>query len=175
MPGKIDIRQLKDDVEALYASAPTRADILIESYLENRLNALQLDEKLEILEKLTDMTQIAERDTGDENTMLTGSLSESISLLLGQEALSADLSSEAFSERLLDSFNTVFDNLNRLISSINMTLFGEGAGNVTIRHVIGSHIEGSAERNSLESYIGQINKAFLVTHQAFQIHAIIYQ
>jgi len=177
MPGKIDIRQLKDDVEALYASAPTRADILIESYLENRLNALQLDEKLEILEKLTDMTQIAERDTGDENTMLTGSLSESISLLLGQEALSADLSSEAFSERLLDSFNTVFDNLNRLISSINMTLFGEGAGNVTIRHVIGSHIEGSAERNSLESYIGQINKAFLVTHQAFQtaIKSIVSQ
>ena len=95
-------------------------------------------------------------------------MSRLISLLLSKTVSVTDLTSEEMTDRLLDSFNTVFDNLNRLIGSINTTLFGEGAGNKTIRHMIGEHIDGDVEVKSLESYIGQIDKAFLITHQAFQ-------
>ena len=49
-----------------------------------------------------------------------------------------------------------------------MTLYGGSRGDETIRQVIGSHIEGTTEHNSLESYIGKINQAFLTTHQAFK-------
>jgi hypothetical protein len=166
-PG-VDHQQLMIEIENLYASAPSGAENLIEAYLENRLRSLEATERLACLEKLIAETGPQQPVTAAPAAGQVESLSRLFSLLLGKDVSAADLTSGEMTDRLLDSFNTVFDNLNRLIRSINTTLFGEGAGDKTIRHMIGEHIDGDAEVKSLESYIGQIDKAFLITHQAFQ-------
>lgn len=168
MAQSIDHEQLLVEIENLNASAPSSAEKLIEAYLENRLSSLEPVERLACLEKLTTETGLRQEVTAAPVVGQMESLSKLYSLLLSKTVSIADLTSGEITDRLLDSFNTVFDNLNRLIGSINTTLFGEGAGDKTIRHMIGEHIDGDAEKKSLESYIGQIDRAFLVTHQAFQ-------
>ena len=49
---------------------------------------------------------------------------------------------------------------------IDSTLLGKVRGEETIRQVIGFHLEGQDQTKSLESYLGQINKAFLQAQQA---------
>ncbi|RLB95983.1 MAG: hypothetical protein DRH90_25030, partial [Deltaproteobacteria bacterium] len=167
MAHSVDHEQLLVEIENLYASAPSSAEKLIEAYLENRLSSLEATERLTCLKKLTAETGQGQQKAAAPAVGQVESLSRLFSLLLSKTVSVADLTSGEMTDRLLDSFNTVFDNLNRLIGSINTTLFGEGAGDKTIRHMIGEHIDGDAEKKSLESYIGQIDRAFLVTHQAF--------
>jgi hypothetical protein len=65
--------------------------------------------------------------------------------------------------------NTIFNSLNELISVINMTFSGNSdTGDQTIRQFIGFHLEGGDQTQSLENYIGQINRAFLTTQKAFK-------
>ena len=168
MAKRIDHEQLLVEIENLYASAPASAETLIEAYLENRLRSLEPAERVAHLEKLTAEAGTRQPVTAAPAAGQMDALSRLFSLLLSKTVSVADLRSGEVTDRLLDSLNTVFDNLNRLIGSINTTLFGAGAGDKTIRHMIGEHIDGDAEKTSLENYIGQIDKAFLVTHQAFQ-------
>jgi len=49
-----------------------------------------------------------------------------------------------------------------------MTLTGEAYGDETIRQVIGFHLEGEERTKSLESYLGQINEAFLTVQRSFK-------
>jgi len=168
MAPNVDHEQLVVEIESLYASAPSNAEKLIEAYLENRLRSLEAPERLACLEKLIAETGPRQQKTAAPAVDQVESLARLFSLLLSKSVSVDDLTSGQMTDRLLDSFNTVFDNLNRLIGSINTTLFGEGAGDKTIRQMIGEQIDGEAEEKSLESYIGQIDKAFLVTHQAFQ-------
>jgi hypothetical protein len=66
---------------------------------------------------------------------------------------------------------SIFGTLNRLVQNINATLLGGGTPGEeeqTIRHVIGSRLEGQEPRVSLEEYLGRIDKAFFISHQAFK-------
>jgi hypothetical protein len=88
--------------------------------------------------------------------------------LLGKEPASLEAGPEEFAERIAKALNTVFDSLNGIIGTINATLLGRRAEMETIRHVIGSSIEGAAGAQSIDDYLDQIQRAFLVAHQAFQ-------
>jgi hypothetical protein len=161
-PGRVET--LARDVRAIYRSDPPRADMLIEAYLEQRLkgrNGECLAELLGHFRTAPGEEAAAERPGPQASAHL-------FALLLGKSISSADLSSPELVERLAASLNTVFDTLNRIIAVINNTLMGREAGGETIRMIIGSHLEGADEVSSLQDYLDQIQKAFLVAHDAFK-------
>lgn len=163
------VDQLVHDVRHIYLSDPLQAENLIEKFLEQSFRGLPDDEKIASVDKLcrkfeADGTGPLKNVTVDQEV-----LSRIFSFLLGREVSQAELSSDELLQRLADSLNTIFDMLNQLISVINMTFLGQREGVETIRQVIGFHLEGGSASRSLESYLGQINKAFLTAHQAFKL------
>jgi hypothetical protein len=98
-------------------------------------------------------------------------LTQLFSLILGNRVTKADLSSAEVLQRLAESLNAIFDSLNKLVSVIKRILLGEDTTDETIRQVIGIHLEGEDQINSLESYLGQISKAFLLSQKAFSAAA----
>ncbi len=171
---QISLEILADEVREIYNPEDAGAASLIEAHLEERLKGFPADERLAFLEKL--IARFAQFDQFDKGARERSGgldleeevLSKLFSLLLGRKVSQADLSSAELLERLAASLNTIFDTLNQLVSVMNATLLGESTGEETIRQVIGFHIEGETESQSLESYIGQIKEAFLITQQAFK-------
>ena len=89
--------------------------------------------------------------------------------LLGKESVPQDAGSEETAEKVLKAFNTVFDSLNGIIGTINLTLLGRKEEMETIRHVIVSSIDGAGGgARALNDHLEQIQRAFLVAHKAFQ-------
>jgi hypothetical protein len=165
----VSIEILTRDLRAIYMSDPSRADALIETYLEQRLKECDDARQLVSLQELADHfgkagggeVPHAEGFGGEEFSRL-------YSLLLGRRISTAELSSSEVVEKLAKSLNTVFDTVNQIIGVINTTLMGKPAGHETIRMIIGSNLQGEQEAGSLQGYLNQIQKAFLVAHEAFQ-------
>ena len=168
MTKQISLGQLTDEIRQIYQSDPSQAEMLIETFLEKRMPQASGSDRLGLLDKLTAEFQspgsgILSTGDGDEEV-----LSRVFSLLLGRKVSHADLSSTELLQRLAESLNTVFDTLNELVGVINATLMGGATGEETIRQVIGGHVEGEDQTKSLESYLGQIKKAFLIAQEAFK-------
>ncbi len=161
-----DTGQLADEIRQLYRSNPSRADALIEVHLRRNLKDFSSKDRWvlfeDLLNQFTDEPSHARERLDDEEAVL----SRISLLLLGKDVSHADVTSEELLKRLAESLNTVFDTLNQLIKVINMTLFSSDHEDRTIRFMIGSHVEGRDRAQSLESHLGQIQKAFLITQQA---------
>jgi hypothetical protein len=166
-----DMKQLEKDIRRIYALDPLRAEKLIEDYLINELSEISSEEKIKTLETLSNEFKPIVRPPQHEMNIDPEILSRIFSFLLGKRVTQADLGSAELLQRLAESLNTIFDMLNQLVSVINMTFLGQGGGIETIRQVIGFHLEGEGQSQSLESYLGQINKAFLIAQKAFKIAA----
>ena len=162
------IDRLANEIRNIYISDKNQSEKQIEKFLSNKFKELNGPESLNVLNKL-----IAEFDSRRPNridnlSMDNGIMARTFSFLLGRDVPRTDLSSTELMERLAESLNTIFDSLNQLIGVINTTLTGETSGDQTIRQVIGFHLEGEGQGKSLESYIGQINKAFLTVQRSFK-------
>jgi len=166
MTSSILIKDLEKEIRAVKQSAPADLQCSIETYLEDKLQNLALNEKIALLEQLAWQF----KNTGSEKTPALEFQSQEftrlVSLLLGKKISISDLSSAEISEKLAQSLNTVFDMLNQIIGVINATLLGQGQEQETIRLIIGAHIGGKEGDNSLQNYLGQIQEAFLVAHKA---------
>lgn len=176
MSNQISIEQITNEIRKIYKSDRLQAETLIETYLEERLKEFSDSKKLTLLERLTaefnaDFNiEVSSRysslniDEIDEEV-----IPRLFSLLLGKRISQADLSSTELLQKLAESLNTIFDALNQVVGVINTTFLGKCTGDETIRQVIGFHLEGGEGHvRSLESYLGQIEKAFLIAHQAFK-------
>jgi hypothetical protein len=159
--------QLAHHVRQIYAADPLQAENLIEEFLEQSFRGLSEDERIAVVDELCSKFEAGSTGPLENVTVDQEVLSRIFSFLLGREVSQAELSSDELLQRLAGSLNTIFDMLNQLISVINMTFLGQGEGVETIRQVIGFHLEGGPAARSLEGYLGQINKAFLIAHQAF--------
>jgi hypothetical protein len=162
---------LAHEIRRIYGANPRQAESAIEFFLAHQLAAIPDNEKISILASLTSqfdssMPKAADArpETDSEEAVFNGIFS----LLLGREVSNANLSPTEIMERLSESLNTIFGTLNRLIQNINTTLLGGTPGEETIRHVIGSQLEGQEPQVSLEEYLGRIDRAFFVSHQAFK-------
>lgn len=168
MNKSISIPKLADDIRQIYAADPLQAEPSIETYLDSRLRSFSAEEKITSLEKLVGefngSTSTAVFDSATEEEVLT----KIFSLVLGGRISEVDLSSQALLPRLAESLNTIFDKLNQIVGLINSTFDSQSKGDETIRRAIGAHLEGEDQLKSLESYLGQINKAFLVTQGSFK-------
>ena len=173
MDTRIPTGQLAEEIRRIYRSDMTRAEALIEAHLEEKVMGLSVASRPALLQKLSDEFNADSAVIPDNEDMEDDVLSGVFSLLLGREVSRADLSSTEALQLLAGSINTIFDALNQLISVINMTLSTGDRGDETIRFVIGSQLEAGGEKQSLESYLGQIQKAFLRTQQAFKNAAYV--
>lgn len=171
MDAQKDLDQLAKQIRKIHASDRLRAEDRIEEFLESSLAGVSSDEKMRIVEELASRFEANRVYFADDVTVDPQILTRVFSLLLGKKVSQADLSSAELLQRLADSLNTIFNMLNQLVSVINMTFLGQHEGIETIRQVIGFHLEGENQSRSLESYLGQINKAFLTAQQAFKIAA----
>ena len=174
MNSQISIEQTTNEIRKIYKSDCLQAETLIETYLEEKLKEFSDSEKLMLLEKLTTEFN-AESNIGvsskynELNNIDEEVLPRLFSLLLGKKVSLTDLSSTELLQKLAESLNTIFDALNQVVGVINTTFLGESTGDETIRQVIGFHLEGGeSHARSLESYLGQIKKAFLIAQQAFK-------
>jgi hypothetical protein len=168
MSEMISISQLAKEIREVYLSDKDGAETRLEQLLQNRLKNVSGPESLDVLSKL-----ITEFDTGHPNKIGMLNTDNDImyqifSFLMGRDFPRTELSPTELIERLAESLKTIFDSLNQLISVINMTLTGEAYGDETIRQVIGFHLEGEERTKSLESYLGQINEAFLTVQRSFK-------
>ncbi|HID30277.1 MAG TPA: hypothetical protein EYP19_09765 [Desulfobacterales bacterium] len=168
MTTEISSCKLADEIRRIYEADRLHAEVAIETYVAERLQAFSPDERLAFLERLLGKFDPGVPGRSGGTKLKEEVLSKLFSLLLGRDVYQADLSSTDLLERLAASLNTVFDTLNELVSVINTTLQGRSSGEETIRQVIGFHLEGQGESQSLEDYIGQIKKAFLTAQQAFK-------
>ncbi len=168
MDTRIPTGQLAEEIRRIYRSDMKQAETLIEAHLEERLMGLSVGSRPALLHKLSGVFDADSAVIPGNEDMEDDVLSGVFSLLLGREVSRADLSSTEALQRLAGSINTIFDALNQLISVINITLSTGSSGDETIRFVIGSQLEGDGEKKSLENYLGQIQKAFLRTQQAFK-------
>jgi hypothetical protein len=160
--------KLAHEIRQIYGSNPIQAESAIETFLTKRLASLSDNEKKSFLISLASQFEPQQPEmtpeAGTEEVVFNGIFS----LLLGREVSNENLSAPEIMEQLSESLNTIFGALNRLVQNINATLLGGNPGEQTIRHVIGSRLEGQEPQVSLEEYLGRIDKAFFISHQAFK-------
>jgi hypothetical protein len=171
MTEQYDLELLAKRIQQIYNTDRLRAENLIEEFLETSIKGISSDEKFALLNELTRKFEASEACAAEDVNVDQEILIRIFSFLLGKKVSQADLSSAELLQRLADSLNTIFDILNQLVGVINMTFLGQREGVETIRQVIGFHLEGEKHARSLETYLGQINKAFLTAQQAFKIAA----
>ncbi|MCP4745892.1 MAG: hypothetical protein GY874_07070 [Desulfobacteraceae bacterium] len=165
MNSKMNSAQLLSDLRAAYHQDPHLAGQRIQDTVHSRLKGYPVQEGRRVIEKIISELNVSR----PVSNLDTQAVTRVFGLLLGRKVSPDDLTSTELLERLAQSLNTIFDTLNQLISVINNTLTaGASSGDQTIRQFIGYHLEGSDQTNSLEQYLGQINKAFLTTQEAFK-------
>jgi hypothetical protein len=158
--------ELVHEIREGFAENPGGAAQRIEMLLKERLSGYPAHEGGAVIKKLIQRFRSPQTESGPVDSQ---AMTRVFSLLLGRKVEPDDLSSTEFLERLAQSLNTIFDALNRLISVINTSFSGASeSGDQTIRQFIGFHLEGGDQTKSLEDYLGQINHAFLMTHEAFK-------
>lgn len=184
MPEPKLITRVIDDIRHIYASNQNEADRLIEDYLNETLGQYGEDTKTAYLDKVTAELQCKKNET-PENDSSYSNISESdisaktlnldnevisklFRLFLGREVYQAGLSPEELLEKLAGSLNTIFDSLNELVQGVNISILGEGDGEATIRHVIGSQMGIDDQFDSIGAYCGKIKQTFLTTQEAFK-------
>lgn len=163
------IETMANEIRIIYNSDISKAEKLVETYLEQRLKEYLFSERLDFLEKLTHQFKSYSHKTETTFNLESKEFSRLLSLLFGKRISMADLSSTEISQKLANSLNTILDTINQIIRVMNNKLLGKDAQlDKTIRGIIGSNLEEEEASDSLQSYLDQIQDAFLVAHQAFQ-------
>ncbi len=166
MSDSISVEILAQEIRQIYSKDFRQAERRIAEYMQEQLATLSATEKINILERITAQFGASVPASAAPAYLDDEVLTRLFSLVLGDKVTRADLSSADLLQRLAESLNTIFDALNKLVAVIDSTLLGKDQGEETIRQVIGFHLEGQDQTRSLESYLGQINKAFLMAQQA---------
>ena len=164
MSNQISINSLANEVRDIYISDPLQAHILIEEKLRQSFEELSSEKKLK---RLMELTRAFDKMNPDRENLEDAVFSKLCSLLLGDREPGADFSSSEHLQRLAESLNTIFDKLNELVSIINMDFYNKNTDK-TIRQIINFNLKEDGHSQSLESYLEQIRKAFLVIHDAFK-------
>jgi hypothetical protein len=159
---------LADEIRMIYESDPLRAETLIETDFLQRWKRQPQVERMALLETLLHQFEVSNPQMNVDFHLDREGFSRLFSLLLGKNVSTADLSSTELLEKLAHSFSTIFNTLNQIVGVIHATLLGEREELETIRHIIGSDLEREGGTEALQSYLDQIQKAFLVAHQALK-------
>lgn len=157
-----------DEIRKIYQSDPGNAESAIEMKVTAYCAGVPDDKKMAFLSALINDFETPP-DTDNDQTRLEGKLLEDIiALLLGKGVVPDNIPSQVMLEKLSLALNTLFSTLNRIVKTIDKTLAADEAGDQTIRRLIGSQMDETHGGQSIEEYLGRIEKAFLSSHQAFR-------
>lgn len=168
MGSAMSTERLTPEIRTIYQSDSLRAESLIEAYLEQVWKGSSGAEKIALLEALLHQFEDASPRISPELDLESKEFVRLFSLLFGEKISVPELSPSELMEKLALSLNTIFDTLNEIIRVIDHTLLGKKPELETIRHIIGSHLEGEKRGDSLQSYLSRIQESFLIAHKAFQ-------
>jgi len=167
MGSKVSLDNLAQGIRTLNRSHPPCLEESMERYLERELRETPLPERLLLLEDL--LGKFPDNAPLPQGLNLAqGETARILSLLSGTRIDLSDHSPKEVSEKFAASLNILFDTLNQIIEVIHSNLLGEKPELETIRHVIGTQIEGGGGETSLKAHLDQIQQAFLISHRAFQ-------
>jgi hypothetical protein len=161
------IKMFADEIRKIFQSDPGNAGSAIEIQVAANCAGMSDDEKRTFLFALINNFK-PNPDTDDHTRLDDNLLNDIISLLLGRGVISGNVPSHEMLKKLSVAMNTLFSTLNRIVKTIDATLAVHESGDQTIRSLIGSQMDGKNEGQSMEDYLGRIEKAFLVSHQAFR-------
>jgi hypothetical protein len=170
----LDFATVAEEIRSLYALNPAQGEALLEGFLEERFKDLGPEERVRALSRLARRFAPSRGPSAPGPCSLekeAALLSRLFSLILGEAVSPDDLASEDVLDRLAASLNIVFDSLNRLVAVIDSVLYGGSVGLSSIRHIIGSHVQGDEDAVPLEDFIERIKTAFLDSQRSFQAAA----
>ena len=160
-----ELEKLSEDIKNLFHQHPDEAEHLIESYLQESLNAASNEQKLSVIKHLIQIFKSLQKT---DTTTDPYEMQQIFSLLIGKDMGIDGLSQSELLNRLAESLNDLFDTLNEISRVINMTLTGQEIQDQTIRTVIGRQIERDTDTATIDEYLNRIKNAFLTAHQAFK-------
>ena len=158
---------IADEIRKIYQADPGNAESAIEIQLHRACSGMADDEKRAFLTSLANDFK-TQSNSANQGRLETGLPEDVISLLLGKAVVTSDIPTHEMIEKLSVALNTLFSSLNRIVQTIDATLMVDEPGSQTIRSLIGSQMDESLEEQSIDDYLGRIEKAFLVTHTAFR-------
>lgn len=163
-----DVALLADRIRALYKENPEKALPAIERFLEQELPIMPPEEKLQLIQQLTASFTPALSAASGPNLQNDTQFLRFCSILLGQPVHATDLQGGALQRQLTEALTVIFETLNKLITTINITLQSGSQPQETIRFLIGQHLDNNLDTAPLQAHLEQIHTSFLTTHRAFQ-------
>ncbi len=161
-----DIDRLEHEIREMFHARRLSFAVELERHIENSLSSLSWKERADMVETVAQRFKKTTSEYGDGADSPSPDFVKLACLMLGRKIDATDLTSADASEKLAQSVNAVFDMLNQIMIVIRNTLPVSEGEQETIRYIIGSHIEGQGEENSLQLYLSQIREAFLTVHKA---------
>jgi len=158
---------LADTIRNIYKQDIENAPVAIEAFLDQELKDHDNEKKQQILEDIissfTASPALPPMPSHTDDHFL-----RFCSLLLGHPVEEIDLKTEALQQRLTEALTIIFETLNQLIRTINLTLLEDGQTEKTIRVLIGEQLDNNHETTSLKEHLDKIKTAFVTSHRAFK-------
>lgn len=170
MKNQVGLSTIAEEISALYKTDPEHAETLIETHLTSRLGDMAAHERLRFLDRLGEIFKgrESERELRPKEDAQQETLQQLMRFVLGKSYNPEELYSQEAIDQLGASLQTLFETLNDLIQTIELTLMGQSDQSKTIRAVIASKVRHDDGDRSLREHLNQIKAGFLIAHTSFQ-------
>ena len=155
-------------IRTTYEQNPDNAQDAIEKYLLKELHYVNFTDRQQVINDLITRFTCNHHSSETIPNVDDDQLLRFFSLLLGHPVDKGELEAEIIQQRLTQALTTIFETLNQLIRTINLTLLEDGQSQETIRFLIGEQLDGSRDITTLEEHLDQIKTAFVTSHRAFK-------
>ena len=164
----LDISATAEHIRELYKANPANAAVAIENYLAQEMQAYDTTTKLQAIEHLSNQFAPAQRGHSTTDFQADEQFMRFCSILLGRPVKTKDLQGGELQKQLTESLTVLFETLNKLIMTINLTLQSNSHPQETIRFLIGQQIDKKLDAIPLKEHLEQIHSSFLTSHRAFK-------
>ncbi len=159
---------LVSTIRTLYRQNPAEAVTTITKYLQQELSSNSKQEQQQILANIQSAFTADNTQHLQAKQVANDQFLHFCSLLLGKQIEKERIHEEQLQQQLNRALTAIFETLNHLIRTINLTLYNNSSSQETIRYLIGEQLDGSGDTSSLETHLLQIHTAFATSHKAFR-------
>ncbi len=163
-----NISSLANTIRNIYKQNPANAPSAIKNFLTRELNFNTVPEKQQTMKQLATHFEPVMAEQTPSLFPADDQFLRFCSILLGHPVNNRDLQTDGLQQRLSESLTAIFETLNQLIKTINLTLQEDDQPQETIRFLIGEQLTGSLDAKPLKEHLDQIRTAFVTSHTAFK-------
>lgn len=164
-----DTAAIADTIRTIYEQDVANGASAIEIFVNHELSQFSEPQKQQTIKNLVSHFSDSQLIQPPSSPFDDDQLLRFCSLLLGYPVNAVDLKAEALQLRLTEALTIIFETLNQLIRTINLTLLDDGQNQETIRFLIGEQLDGSRDDTSLKEQLDKIQTAFVTSHRAFKM------